>query len=213
MEGQDSLVVLLFYMLAFLNLKRGREFLAGFLLAGALVKFQVVLPLVLIFAFRKRSRFVSGVAAGGIALGLVSVALVGFGGILRYIRLVLDMDGAQGLKVFHVFPSVMPNLRGISYFLLSGKVPAEAISIGVGVASGALIWWVSRKCDCSPESDNFDLCFSLAVLVTVMVSYHLNLHDASLLLLPAFLVLNHARRFAPFPSPRWLVLATPLVLF
>ena len=65
------------------------------------------------------------------------------------------------------------------------------------------------------RQNEFDLAFANTVLFALLVSYHLNPHDLSLLLLPMVVLLRDAMTTAQPPTnfPRWLILALSALLF
>src|SRR6266851_8661204 len=77
MQGQDSILLLFFLTAAFLALEGGREFLAGVCLSLGLFKFQIVLPIALLFLLWKRWRFSAGFSLSAAALVASSLALIG----------------------------------------------------------------------------------------------------------------------------------------
>jgi hypothetical protein len=100
------------------------------------------------------------------------------------------MNGNEGLRTFHIFPSTMPNLRGLLYVLLGGFVSPVALNVGTGVFSLGLVVWAAFLWE---DPAVADLDFALSILVTILVSFHLLIHDLSLLIIPVFLVLNFLR--------------------
>src|SRR6266566_6535050 len=75
MQGQDSILLLFCLAAAFLALERGREFLAGVLLSLGLFKFQIVLPIAVLFLLWKRWRFSAGFSISAAGLVVSSFAL------------------------------------------------------------------------------------------------------------------------------------------
>jgi hypothetical protein len=68
--------------------------------------------------------------------------------------------------------------------------------------------------DLSPvEPVEFDVAFANTVLFALLVSYHLNPHDLSLLLLPMVLLLRDTARTTLTNSSRRLIIALSAVLF
>jgi Glycosyltransferase family 87 len=215
MQGQDSFIILLAYALTFLNLKRRRDFRAGCWLALGLLKPQLVLPFVFIFLLKKRWSFVSGFTCVGGILLAVSAAMVGTKPLAQYALLLLNMNGDRGRETFHIYPGMMPNIRGLFHLVLSGRISPVALNISILIVSLALIIWAahSLKTLYDPDNDRFDLEFSLAVVVTLLVSYHLLLHDLSILALPAFLVLNSLHTQDIVQSTRRIFTMVTLLLF
>ena len=208
LQGQDSFIVLLAYVLAYINLKERRDFMAGCALALGRVKFQVVVPFAIIFLLAKRVRFVSGFLSAGALLTLISLFLSGFTGLWRYARFLLQMN-APGHETAHIYAAAMPNWRGVTYLFLAGRVPTPLLTAIVLSASALLIVWTSLKLRKAVQltERGFDLQFALLVSVALMTSYYIFLHDLSPIILVAFLALNRLG---------WerdkLLLALPLVL-
>jgi Glycosyltransferase family 87 len=78
-EGQLSLIVLLLYCACFAATQTSRPFVAGLLLALSLIKFQIALPMALLFLVWRRWRFVAGFACGSVALAGLSLWITGLG--------------------------------------------------------------------------------------------------------------------------------------
>jgi hypothetical protein len=215
MQGQDSFVILLAYVLTFLNLKRRRDFRAGCWLALGLLKPQLVVPFVLMFLLKKRSSFVSGFTCIGGILLVISAAIVGIKPLAQYASLLLNMNGDRVRETFHIYPGMMLNVRGLFHLLLSGSISPIALNISILVVSLALMIWAVQnlKTLSDPDNDRFDLEFSLAVVVTLLVSYHLLLHDLSVLALPAFLVLSRLHAQDSVWSARRIFTMITLLLF
>jgi hypothetical protein len=215
MQGQDSFVILLAYVVTFLNLKRRRDFRAGCWLALGLLKPQLVVPLVLIFLLKKRWSFVSGFTCVGGILLVISAAIVGIKPLAQYASLLLNMNGDRTRETFHIYPGMMPNVRGLFHLLLSGSISPIALNISILIVSLVLMIWAVQnlKTLSDPDNDRFDLEFSLAVVVTLLVSYHLLLHDLSVLALPAFLVLSRLHAQDSVWSARRIFTVITLLLF
>jgi len=179
--GQDSVLMLMIYTLVFLALKRGREREAGGLLACGLFKFHLVIPFAIIFALRRRGSFLLGFA--GIALFLVAMSMLvsGPGVIATYPKMFLD---SQSRALMGFQPEYAANVRGLVYLLTPGKIPA-AISGAVVAALSAWLLWVTARIW---KDGEFDLCFSAAVIATLLTGYHSFVYDLSLLLLPVAIV-------------------------
>jgi hypothetical protein len=76
-EGQLSLIVLLLYCACFAATQTSRPFVAGLLLALSIIKFQIALPMALLFLVWRRWRFVAGFACGSVALAGLSLWITG----------------------------------------------------------------------------------------------------------------------------------------
>lgn len=97
------------------------------------------------------------------------------------------MNEGANASAFHLVPQTMPNLRGM-LALFSKTLPPHVVMVLCGVLSAALFAWTCRA---QRVGGSFDLFFSFALVVTLLISFHLLIHDSSLVLLPMFLFLNY----------------------
>jgi len=205
LEQQDSVLALLVAIACWLALNKGREAQAGFILGLGLFKFPIVLPLALILLFW-RPRLLKGLAISGTLVALLSFAMVGSSGIRSYANYLLTMAHASSAGVserYQIDPRTYPTLRGIAYELATGggesASPAaiRSMSIALGVLDllclvGA---WKFMRSGAPPEAK-----FAFAVLLALLLSFHLLLHDFVLLALPFTLLRGLPARWvlAPF---------------
>jgi hypothetical protein len=183
LQGQDSILLLFVYGLAFAALTTGRAFLAGICLALALFKFQLVLPFVVVLLVRRQWKAIAGFSFTAFVLLLVSAAVVGWNGVMAYPGFVLRLN--QSAAHAGIYPRGMPNLRGlIAGSLHLTGLPAILLIVTLSIVLVALVarWWPVEP------GHKFELGFSLCLAVTTMVSYHLLVHDLSVLMLPILLV-------------------------
>lgn len=197
-QGQDSILLLFLYCLAYLGMERRSELGAGCWLASGLYKYHLVLPFVL--PLWRRKKLIAGflLAAGG--LGLISVAITGWQGLLAYPRYVwgTEHDPKYVLNSPH---GLTANLRG----LISAMVPAAhpGIRTGlVGLLSAIVLLltmyaagktsWVDDGCR--------QALLALTLVGTILVSYHIFVHDLSLLFLAILLVLEILLSVRPLPN-------------
>jgi hypothetical protein len=224
-QGQDSLLLLLLVILAFTALRRDRAFAAGCWLGLGLFKFQIVLPLllVLIFTQGRGARVALGKGFGLIALLLaaLSAAISGWPVFNIYPRFLLHL---QEQPFAGIVPEAMANLRGLTYFFLhDDHSPGAVVAVAI-LSAAALIKTLRNWKGARPESkpglgfqnrDDFDLAFATTVLFALLVSYHLNPHDLSLLLLPVSLLLHRMLTGGPrLPrAQKWMTLGLLGILF
>jgi hypothetical protein len=207
LQGQDSILLLLLCVLGFRALNRNAEFLAGCWFALGTFKFQFMIPLVLLLLFWKRRRVGAGFAAASFVLVVLSAALVGWDGLLRYPNYVLQLARQPGLG--EVAPALMPNLRG----LIEGwSLNVSSSVLNVLVIAGSLVFlitagWKGRAL----PSPHFNLQFSLGLLVAVLIAWHTNAHDLSLLILPIVLLADYSRSLLADAPQRKRVLVIPLL--
>jgi hypothetical protein len=184
LQGQDAILLLFLYTLAYVCFKKNNDAGAGVCLALGLFKFHLVLPFVVLFLLQRRKLLYGFLPAAGV-LGLISLLTVGMGAIISYPRYVLFLERHRDLSA--IVPSEMPNLRGILYLLLGPNPHLGAAVLMVSVGIFLIAAWRGRG---KETSDVLDWQFSLAALATVLVSYHTLAHDLSILLLPMFLITN-----------------------
>jgi uncharacterized Tic20 family protein len=221
LQGQDSILLLLLFTLAFLALRGGKELLCGSLLGLGLFRFQIVLPFLFPFVLRRRWKIFMGF---GIACGLllvVSGGIMGVRGLSRYPASLLEMNSgsmsAPSLAREILRPEFMPNLRGAVFTLGNGELTNTGTRLLAVVAlSAGLLVWSSRKWplrfDDSPGA--LELGFALSLIVALLVSFHLYLHDLTLLTLPIALVADRlARTPAPWSARRRVLLGLLVLLF
>jgi len=223
LQGQDSVLLLLFVTLAFTALRSNRAFAAGCWLGLGLFKFNLVLPLALVLALQKgRNGFVRGFVLMALALAAVSAAISGWAVFAAYPRFLLHLEEQPFAGIF---PPAMANFRGLSYVLLHNDGSGFAIftmaALSVSALLIVLIGWQDRTLASYPNDPPknqvaFDLAFGNTILFALLVSYHLNPHDLSLLLLPISLLLYRVRvegKFVFTKPAQWLVEGLIALLF
>jgi len=181
--GQDSILLLLLALLAFIALDEGHDVRSGLLVSLGLFKFQFILPIILLFLLWRKWRFVFGAALGAVAVLCLSIWVTGFSGMRASAGTMVEMSiglssPAQRLK-FGTFPDAMPNLRGFIATVGDSHLSAHAIQAAVLIGTLLVILVASRMRPSLP----------LAILVAVLVSYHGLIHDSALLVLPLGILL------------------------
>jgi hypothetical protein len=188
-QGQDSILLLLLFVLVYLNLKAGRDPIAGFVLAVGLFKFTLVVPFLVPFLLRGRWRFLAGFLAGSALAVGTSISITGISGSHQYIQLLSLLTAHPSVGYINLF--FMPNVRGFLLTLVVGHgVHRQDFEIFSGVVA-VLLLIVPFLTFCGREQfERFELWFGLNLTIAVLVSPHLYWHDLTLLLLPIFLAAN-----------------------
>jgi len=186
--GQDSVITTFLLVETFVSLKRNRYAIAGGLLALGLYKPQFVLPMVGIFLLHRRWSSIFGFLFTGLLLGVLSLAMVGWNGLLGLFSLWLPMTQRGHV----VWPELMTNLRGLMYMILdlgglSGATNILTLALSILAYVVTLRLW-PRSAD--ERNELFDLRFALAVVMTALVSFHLYSYDGTLLAIPLIIMLN-----------------------
>src|SRR5215469_11499988 len=181
--GQDSMLMLLIYTLIFLALKQGRDIEAGGILACGLFKFHLVLPFVAIFALRRRKAFLLGFAGAALMLVAISILVSGPSVLISYPRMFFDSTARQ-LMGFQ--PEYAANIRGLLYLVGGKRMPTPLMGASLAVLSAFLLWTAASTW----RDEEFELCFSAAVVATLLTSFHAFVYDLSLLLLPVSIAIG-----------------------
>ena len=217
-QGQDSILLLFWYVLAFRSFKHDQEFRAGGFLALGIFKPQLVLPFLVVLLTPKRWRTLAGFLTVAAALLVVSLGITGWEGIRNWPDLMRYQNSGSAGAVLHsekaILPPAMANVRGVLAALLSGAIAEGYLNLLIGLISLSLLGWsVSQwrgSYDTRPRP--FDLRFSFSLLITMLVSYHMYYHDLILAALPTLLVLHHVESAGGGLRVRRMGLLTALLL-
>jgi hypothetical protein len=211
LQGQDVLFLVLLFTGVYVLLRRNSDIAAGCCLALGLFRFHLVLPLVLILLWQKRTKAIYGFFATAAVLAVISIAIVGWQGSLAYPGQVWLMEKAMEQHQT-IFPLRMANVRGLLASLLP-FASRSANNLVVGVLSLALLFFAAHKWKTTSRTE-FDLGFSICVIVTLLVSYHTLAYDLSLLLLPVTLTIQHlSKKEGSQPRTRLFLLIPLFLLF
>jgi len=213
-QGQDSILLLLICCLAWRQWKYPMR--CGLILSLGLFKFNIILPLVCLLALRKGWRFTIGFFAGCAAVLLACFSLVGRSGTDAFVGLIYSgslagSNAASAQSAFAIHPAMMPNLMGLFYGLGARHLPASGEALLTAAGSVLVFAWCAYRV--RTEQDEA-AAFSLATVCALLVSYHLYLHDLSLLLIPMSLLRRSHRILSLlFLTPVILLLTVPNYLF
>src|SRR5215813_5255640 len=213
LQGQDSILMLLGFCLAYRCWKHGAGFPAGVLLGLMMFKPQITIPLAAFLLVRYASFAFSGGLAVGIAgSAALSIYVSGSSVALSFGR-VLKLTTAATLAphsrpVLGVAPLAMPNLKGLISGITLNHLPATATFLITVVLSVGIAIAVMRSLRTTRPSPQ--VAFSVALTAALLVSYYLHLQDLALLLLPlGFLAGQRSRNFA---VASWLLYIAPPLL-
>jgi hypothetical protein len=199
--GQDSVLLLALFAACVWFFDQGSDFMAGLVLGLGFFKFELVLPIAAVYFLWRRWRFLAGLLCSGVAVSAVSLAMVGSSGMVQLVELVIQGQASQHMAVH---PVMMPNLRGM-IALVPMATPAVRTILVLILSAGLLLVGASTSSSPAPARALASLvCFA------VLASFHLNLHDFTLLLLPILVVLQD-RRWTTGAS--WTVLVPVVALF
>jgi Glycosyltransferase family 87 len=205
MQGQDSILLMLLYCLAYTALRRGEDLKAGAFLGLGLFKFHLVLPFVFILLLGRRWRALGGVLLSTAFDGVVSLWLVGWNELLFYPRYALKVGRERSAGV--IVPENMANLRGL---FLGWPWPTALepwLKVALVLVCLCLMVWAARSWRAGELApvEHWNTGFSIAVIATFLVGYHGYNQDMSILLLPALLTLDRVLASAPGQG-KWTVI-------
>jgi len=204
---------------AYALLKDGSDFKGGIGLGLGVFRPQLVLPLaLLVLCMRRTKRFAVGFVLSTAAMAVVSIAVVGWRSFIAYPSYVWRIERALGNGA--IVPTRMPNLRGLFSFLHEGSLGAFAAT---GLSSILLFVYAAWLLGSPGRRLNLELSVAVAVLVALLVSYHLLIYDLALLFLLLLLMYQEceeipdrsfsaARRWAVI-GPIGFLFCTPLLMW
>jgi hypothetical protein len=208
--GQNSMLLLLALCLTYTAIGKGRDVTAGLLLGLLTFKLAIVVPLAFFLCLRRGWRFLAGFALTSAATLGLPILLTGVAATREFVRLL----GKASLATNHsissqiesaALPQTMPNLSGLLYLCGSRHLSAHAaFALNLAVMLPLVLACVYIQRRAKQES----IAFSAAVVITVLISPHLNVYDLSTLVLP-LLLLSH--RWLRYAAVLWFVV--PLVLY
>jgi Glycosyltransferase family 87 len=189
-QGQDSIFLLTLLTVALVLLERGKEVSAGLLIGLGLFKFQIVIPMALMFLIWRRFRLMAGFAVTASIGTLVSLWVVGFSGFAAYVRALITMGVGlvrEPHEVNKPVANLMANLHGLVFGLAGSNLSGFWIVFVTAILSGVVIFTAAIS---GRTAKRLDHQFLLATTASALVSYYLLIHDMSVLLIPIALTLG-----------------------
>lgn len=194
--GQFSILLCLIVLLLWINLKKDREFLSGFLLSMLLIKPQFLILPILAFTAQRRIKVLTGLLAGIIFLLVISSILVGWDGINNYLASLnaayignvnydVDLMAQHSLQtmLLIVFKTQSIATIQIPWFFTSGLITLVTIFI-----------WFKKRNYSTPQ---FSYQFALLFIATLITSPHTHFHDLSLLIIIAVILFSTMKKSIP----------------
>jgi hypothetical protein len=209
--GTFSLFMLVCALQVYRSLKDGHERRGGVWLALGTVKPQLLLMPGLLTLGARRWWAVGSAAGAMLLLLLVSLVYPGWQSWLGFVSIIGTINSS--FDALGNVPADMYNLKGTLTLLLGNEQQSliNAISLGAlaVVAAGVVLLWRGAW---QPDEAGFDGRFGLTMLLGLLFSPHLHLHDCLLLLLPVLLFYSYLRqRNLPRRGYALFVLSWPLL--
>lgn len=178
-SGQDCVILLAVFIVAFELSERNRPGWSGAALAGMLIKFHLVLLWPVALLLQRRWRMLGGFCAMAAAEAGLSLALGGFRGARLYVALL----GNKSLDHLSPSPELMINCQGLVANLGIGSEWALAAAAAVSVV------FVVAILNAPPWR-----MFCLTALASLLIAPHVYGYDGSLLMLPIWLTIFESVR-------------------
>jgi hypothetical protein len=201
-QGQDSLLLLLLLVLGLAALQRGNSFAAGCWLALGLFKFQIVVPLILVLLLvqrgKPRMQMLKGFTLVAFGLAAFSAAICGWSVFATYPEFLRHLS-SQPFAGIH--PRAMANFRGlISLVGLNQSALDRSMVAALSITALLLVLSICKRAEAmaqvlgtSSSSHEAESAYGYALIFALLVSYHLNPHDLSVLLIPIFVETRRVR--------------------
>lgn len=210
-DGQLVNLLLGAFFFGYVSLERNQELRAGLWFGALWLKPQYAPVLFLVLIYKRRWSAVLGMIATGCLIVLTSLAVGGLGGIVGYIKMLLNkypsftggvaIDPTQMISWRALVVNVLPNAATLGIAL---TVVLSVLSLAVLVP----IWRGSWL----PRSPRFAAQMLATMMVTMLVAYHSQLHGLVLCMVPGAILL--ATRQAPPSISRllpWILFAPPML--
>lgn len=204
LNGQDTPIVLLGIAIWLYGLVTGKEWTAGLGLSLTVMRPHLSLAFAIPMMISHRKAFI-GYILGSTSLVLLAVLIMGVDGMQRYINFLLISAGGEwhGMN-----EQKMVNLLGLALRLF-GTSAAPAFRTGswllfaVSIAALTFLW--------SRRKGLQDHLVGLTVVIVLLMTPHLHMHDLTLLLVPFYELVRtgYLKNFAATASP----IAASLLLF
>ncbi len=205
LQGQDALLLMLIFALAYAAFERNTDFAGGCWLGLGMFRFHLVLPFVFVLLLRKAWRALGGFALVASLFTIASVAVVGWKQFLDYPAFVLWVETRT---IGPIVPKDMPNLHGLLATFLPSIASGKVGLLVIAGLSLVLLWYASS---CWKQSKRMGLGFSTAVIATLMASYHAYEYDLSLLFVPVLLMADY--ELERNDGRNWMVVVPMILLF
>jgi len=180
--GQDCGLMLCLCALMMVHLRDRRDFRAGCLLGLALIKFQIVLPLILVLVLKKQFRVLAGFSAVAAPLFGLSVWVVGWQGLMAYPSYLWGLNRVPAAAA--IFPGMMPSLRGLVQGWMDPMHSSWILNLIAGVLSVAVLIWAAGQWRASESrrSKVYLAGLDAVFLAGLLAAYHMFSYDLTLLL-------------------------------
>ena len=198
-QGQDSILLLFLYCLTYASVGRRSGFSVGGWLALGLYKYHVVAPFAL--PLWRRKRLIAAFLSVAVSLGLISLAITGWQGLLGYPRYVVG-ERARREVCLEFAPGTHrePARADFSHGPGGGAPRDPELLTRMFLAIVLLLMMYTAGKTLWADSGRRQAMLALNLVGTILISYHIFVHDLSLLFLAVLLVLELLLSDRPLPN-------------
>jgi hypothetical protein len=194
LTGQTTAIALFIWTLAFLFMRQGRFFWAGFVLAFLSYRAQyltIILPLLFL---RRVWSGIFGFSTSFLSLIVLGCLMFSFDSYWQYI----DAVGQQSGRIENLTQPLSHYVTIYGFF--RQLLPQGWALCGAGLASSILIYWLWKawRGVVNFESGIFDLQYAGLVTTTLLVMYHGFVYDLLLLTIPVLLLYQYRSLLSPY---------------
>ena len=207
-RGQASAVPFILACLAMYCVRRGANVWAGAMLAGCLCKPTLLLLILPMLVIARQTRVLLGFALGAGVLAAVSLAIVGWEGIVAYVNVVLTI-GRAATNTNAFASRFYVDFNNFFRMLTSGQsTVTTTLFLAMAVPLLALLVRTWRRVD--PESDGVELLWPLTLTWTMLVNVYATTYDTPLAVAGLILTADQVRRYAPHSQATFWTVVTVL---
>ncbi len=192
MLGTFSLLLLLCIFQFYSDLKKEHGVRSAGWLMLEFIKPQIALLPCFLLLGARRWKTIGTVVVIGICLGIVTTFSFGWQTWLDFSRNITT--ASSNFNSFGIVPAIEYNLKGFLTMLMgdsrSGLI--NHISMVALLLSVVFVLWIWRD-PWQVNHDRFEVKFSLTIMLSLVLSLHLNPYDSLLLVLPSILFYNYLR--------------------
>ncbi len=196
-QGQDSIFLLTLLCIAVVALDKHKPMSAGMLVGLGLFKFQIVIPIAVLFMIWRKWKFLLGFILSASLLSIASTLLVGTRASAFYVRSLISIGTSKGLSSgLTLQVSHMANLHGLIFGLFGTHISRNLSLCAIAVLSAVVLLLSAKYRALGGDA------LAFAIITSVLVSYYMFIHDLSPLLIPlAFLRGSLTRMALVFIAP------------
>jgi hypothetical protein len=173
-------------------------------------KFQLILPVFLLFVITRNWKTVLGFFGGISTLTIGAIALVGMRSAFNYIPFVLAVSRHISTNSSDR-TAMMPNLRGLTSLILGHHFSPTTVTLVVAAISA--VAWILVAHRVMEANASIAVRFALLVTISSLVSYHYYVYNSVVLLLPLLLAANELDRANLDRRMKWLFGAAAIAMY